>query len=240
MTVTALVSGGKDSIFSAYLADTQGWTVDELLVLRPEDPDSWMFHTPNLPLVALQAEAWGKRCRSEPVVGRDEADEAEALRAALASDRGPVVAGAIASSYQWSRLVRIADEVHRRVYTPLWGKEGSTVVRAEIDAGLDIRMIHLSAEPLTEELLGLRLDLPLLAELERRSRELRRFHSAGEGGEFETLVVDAPFFQRRIVLDETHIERRGGARRLAVDRAHLEPKLTSERPDAPERRVGGP
>ncbi|NNN16824.1 MAG: diphthine--ammonia ligase [Thermoplasmata archaeon] len=234
MTVTALVSGGKDSIFSAYLADTQGWTVDELLVLRPEDPDSWMFHTPNLALVTLQAEAWGKRCRSEPVVGRSEADEDHALRSALSNAHGPVIAGAIASSYQWSRLSRIADEIDRQVYTPLWGKEGSIVVRAEIDAGLDIRMIHLSAEPLTEELLGLRLDLALLTELERRSREQRRFHSAGEGGEFETLVVDAPFFDRRIALDETHVEGRGSARRLTVDRAHLEPKLPPGRP-----RTGG-
>lgn len=234
MTVTALVSGGKDSIFSAYLADTQGWTVDELLVLRPEDPDSWMFHTPNLALVTLQAEAWGKRCRSEPVVGRSEADEDHALRSALSNAHGPVIAGAISSSYQWSRLSRIADEIDRQVYTPLWGKEGSIVVRAEIDAGLDIRMIHLSAEPLTEELLGLRLDLALLTELERRSREQRRFHSAGEGGEFETLVVDAPFFDRRIALDETHVEGRGSARRLTVDRAHLEPKLRPGRP-----RTGG-
>lgn len=101
MTVTALASGGKDSIFSAYLADTQGWTVDELLVLRPEDPESWMFHTPNLSLVALQAEAWGKRCRSETVAGRSEADEDRALRSALSTAHGPVVAGAIASSYQW-------------------------------------------------------------------------------------------------------------------------------------------
>lgn len=229
MTVTALVSGGKDSIFSAYLADTQGWTVDELLVLRPEDPDSWMFHTPNLPLVALQAEAWGKQYRSVRVTGRTEEDETQALRSALAGDEGPVVAGAIASSYQWSRLLRVADEVGRRVYVPLWGKDGSTVVRAEIDAGLDIRMIHLSAEPLTDELLGRRLDLDLLAELERRSREIRRFHAAGEGGEFETLVVDAPFFARRIVLDATHIEDRHGARRLTVDHAHLEPKLDPER-----------
>lgn len=230
MTVTALVSGGKDSIFSAYLADCQGWTVGELLVLRPEDPDSWMFHTPNLALVALQAEAWGKGCRSEPVAGRSEADEDRALRAALSASHGPVVAGAIASSYQWSRLLRIADEVDRRVYAPLWGKDGSTIVRAEIDAGLDIRMVHLSAEPLTEELLGQRLDLALLAELERRGREVRRFHPAGEGGEFETLVVDAPFFDRRIEIDASHIELRGSARRFSVDRAHLAPKAPPAAP----------
>ncbi len=54
MTVSALVSGGKDSIYAAYLAETQGWPVDELVVLRPEDPESMMFHTPNLDLVELR------------------------------------------------------------------------------------------------------------------------------------------------------------------------------------------
>ena len=96
MTVTALVSGGKDSVYSAYLADTQGRTVDELVVLRPGDPESMLFHTPNLELVALQAEAWGKSCRSVAVEGRDEAAELAALERSVSGSPGWVVAGTIA------------------------------------------------------------------------------------------------------------------------------------------------
>jgi diphthine-ammonia ligase len=224
MTATALVSGGKDSVYAAYLADMQGWPVDELVTLEPQDPDSMLYHTPNLHWVALQAEAWGKRHRSVPVEGRGDEAELAALRSALTGPRGPFVAGAIASSYQWARLLRVADEVGRRAFTPLWRKDAGRVVREEISAGLDIRLVHLAAEPLTAELLGRRLDLGLLDELERRSRSVRRIHVAGEGGEYETLVVDAPFFRSRIELDRTEEKVTGSTARLFVRHAHLVPK----------------
>ncbi len=221
MTVSALVSGGKDSIYAAYLAETQGWPVDELVTLRPDDPESMMFHTPNLDLVALQAAAWGKRHRLVPVPSNGPAAEVQALEEALGGAQGPIVAGAIASSYQWARLLAVGDRVGRRVYTPLWRKDPARVVRAEIDAGLDIRLVQLAAEPLTPELLGARLDHALLAELERRARDVRAVHVAGEGGEYETLVVGAPFFSGTIELDTTEREVRRSTARLVVSSAHL-------------------
>ena len=222
--MTALVSGGKDSLYSAYLADTQGRTVDELVVLRPEDPESMMFHTPNLDLVALQAEAWEKSYRSVPVDGRGEAAELAALERAITGTQGWLVAGAIASSYQWSRLLTAAGRAGRPVYVPLWRKDPGRVVREEIAAGLDIRLVQLAAETLGPELLGGRLDVPLLEELERRSATVRRTNVAGEGGEYETLVVDAPFFRSRIDLTDVEQEVERSASRLRVRSARLVPK----------------
>ncbi len=224
MTVTALVSGGKDSIYSAYLADTQGLYVDELVTIAPSDPESMMFHTPNLSWVALQGQAWGKPTRTVRAEGSSGADEVDAVRRALSDHRGPVVAGAIASAYQWGRLHAVTFDLGRPLYTPLWGKDPGRVVRAEVDAGLDIRLVHLAAEPLTPDLLGRRLDRALVQELERRSREVRPVHVAGEGGEFETLVTDLPDWTQRLVLDDEVRESRGSVHRLMVRKAHLEPK----------------
>jgi ABC transporter with metal-binding/Fe-S-binding domain ATP-binding protein len=221
VTVTALVSGGKDSVYAAYLADTQGWPVDELLTLAPSDPESMLFHTPNLSLVALQAEAWGKRHRLVPISGRGETAELDALDRALAGSRGPVVTGAIASSYQWARVVRVADLHGRRVYAPLWRKDPIRVVREEIAAGLDIRFVHLSAEPLPVEWVGERLTLDRLAELSRLDREVRGVNVAGEGGEYETLVVDAPFFAARLVVDRASTVVDRSTARLVISSAHL-------------------
>lgn len=229
MTVTALVSGGKDSIYSAYLADTQGWPVDELVTIAPPDPDAMMFHTPNLDVVPLQAQAWRKAHRRVEVQGTGEGPELAALREAIAGARGPVVAGAIRQSYQWSRLLRIADAEGRRVYVPLWRKDPARVVREEIAAGLDILLVHLAAEPLTPDLLGRRLDLGLVEELERRSREVRPVNVAGEGGEFETLVVDAPFFESRIDLEEVERTVTGSTARLRVTKSRLLPKNNGPR-----------
>jgi uncharacterized protein (TIGR00290 family) len=183
-----------------------------------------MFHTPNLELVALQAEAWEKSYRSIEVGGSDEPTELNALEHALSGRGGWVVAGAIQSSYQWSRLLTVAGRVDRPVYTPLWRRDPGRVVREEIAAGLDIRLVHLAAETLGPDLLGRRLDLPLLQELERRSTQVRSTNVAGEGGEYETLVVDAPFFRSRIELDEVERVLSPSSSRLVVRAAHLIPK----------------
>jgi diphthine-ammonia ligase len=233
VTVTALVSGGKDSIYSAYLADTQGMHVDELVVLKPADPDSMMFHTPNLSMVALQAQAWGKANRMVEVKGPSEDDETTAVHDALAGARGPVVSGAIASAYQWSRLQSVTFSVGRPLYAPLWGKDPGRVVREEVGAGLDIRLVHLAAEPLTPELLGRALDLDMVREIERRSRDVRPVHVAGEGGEYETLVTDVPDWSHRLVLDRVEAEYMGSTSRLIVRQAHLEPKSAMARPPQP-------
>lgn len=227
-TNTALVSGGKDSLYAAYLFECQLGTVDELLTLRPGDPESLLFHTPNLSLVELQARAWGKPHREASVDGAGEPAEMAALRRALASARGWVTAGAIASSYQWARLSRVCFDLGRPLYAPLWGKDPGRVVRAEIEAGLDIRLVHLAAEGLTDDLLGRRLDTAMLTELERRSAAGPGLHVAGEGGEFETLIVDAPFWRARLELEETEATRRPPVSTLRVRRATLRPH--AERP----------
>jgi diphthine-ammonia ligase len=225
MEATALVSGGKDSIYSAYLAECQGWDLREILTLAPSDPESMMFHTPNLDLVALQAEAWGRPHRRVALPGKGEAAEESALAEALSKAPGEwIIAGAIASSYQFTRLLRLADHLPRKVYAPLWGKRGLTVVREEVSAGLDIRFVHLAAEGLPEGWIGRRLEGELLEDLAIRAVPPRGFHPAGEGGEFETLVVDAPFFRSRIALDAVKVTHAAGTVALRVERAHLAPK----------------
>jgi diphthine-ammonia ligase len=223
MTVSALVSGGKDSVYAAYLADTQGRPVDEVLVLRPADPASRLFHTPNLDLVRLQAEAWGKSYREVAVPGDDDRSELETLTRALEGGRGGwVVTGAIESSFQWARLLRAGDAVGRPVYAPLWRKDPRRVVAEEIAAGLDIRIAHVAADGLDDGWLGTRLDRERLERLGTGAGRLRHVHPAGEGGEFESLVLHAPFWRSRVVVDEVAVRSVGAAATWEVRKAHLE------------------
>lgn len=229
MSATALVSGGKDSVYAAYLCDTQGWTVDELVVVRPSDPESLLFHTPNLDLVRLQAEAWGKRFREVAVPGMGETAELAGLREAVAAGAGPVVCGAIESSFQWARLVRVCSEAGRRLYAPLWRKDAGRVVREELAAGLEIRFVHLAAEGLPRTLLGERLTPAVVQRLEAARARGPALHVAGEGGEYETVVVDAPFFSSRIEFDRTAVRETASTARLDILSAHL--KSRRDRPD---------
>ncbi|MEM0128561.1 MAG: diphthine--ammonia ligase [Thermoplasmata archaeon] len=224
---TALVSGGKDSIYAAYLASTQGWPVRELLVMEPQETDSWMFHTPNLALVDRQAEAMGVPVRRVPVGASGPEAETRALADALREGApGPVSVGAIASSFQWRRVIAAADAARRRVYAPLWRVDPMRVVSEEIAAGLDIRLVQVAAEGLGEGWLGRRLDREALAAIAALAERGPAVHPAGEGGEFETVVLDAPFFRRRLVPERSRIERRGPWARWTIERARTEAKGT--------------
>ena len=67
MRVLALLSGGKDSVCAIETARGFGWDVVAALVLRPAQDDAWMFHTPNLGVVAGVAQCLGLPLREAQV-----------------------------------------------------------------------------------------------------------------------------------------------------------------------------
>src|SRR2546422_583807 len=97
--------------------------VAALVSIAPADPDSMLYHVPNLHLVPLLGEAMGIPIVQERA-DRGEDAELAALRKAL----GPleidgVVVGAIASDYQHSRVNQVADDLGIRVFAPSWRRD---------------------------------------------------------------------------------------------------------------------
>src|SRR3989338_2180036 len=58
MRLAALISGGKDSIYSAYLASKEH-EIAYVISMVSENPESYMFHFPNIYLVKEQARLMG-------------------------------------------------------------------------------------------------------------------------------------------------------------------------------------
>ncbi|HHH84222.1 MAG TPA: TIGR00289 family protein, partial [Thermoplasmatales archaeon] len=58
MKVAALLSGGKDSLYAAYIATQYGWDLTHAVTIKPEKL-SWMYHTENIHLVNSIAESMG-------------------------------------------------------------------------------------------------------------------------------------------------------------------------------------
>ena len=227
MRVAALFSGGKDSTYATYLAMQQGWDVTHLLSVLPEDRDSMLFHTPNLHLTHLQAEAMRiPLVRETAAMGED--GELDALRRIFGRiDVDGVVVGAIASDYQHSRVNRIADEFGLRVFAPLWRRDPRRLVYDYLEAGLDIAFSSVSAEGLDASWLGRRWDNRVIRNL-LRLQETRGVHPCGEGGEFETLVLDAPVFEQAIDIVRATPDWRGTSGMWRVDEARLAPKPKRE------------
>ncbi len=223
MRLAALFSGGKDSTFATYLMEQQGHSVDVLVNIRPSDPHSWVFHTPNLDILPLMAEAMGKELVVAGSVGTEE-DDLRALKDVLSRlDVDGVITGAIASDYQWDRINHVCEGLGLRAFSPLWRKDQSTLMEEMVDAGIRAIMVSVSAEGLDSAWLGREIDARSLVELKAIARK-RGMNLAGEGGEYETLTIDSPLHRRvlRIVDQEVETTRDGGS--LKVKKAVLEDK----------------
>ena len=55
--IAVLFSSGKDSCFALQTMINRGFKVNCLITLRSKNPDSYMFHTPNIHMAELQAKA---------------------------------------------------------------------------------------------------------------------------------------------------------------------------------------
>jgi len=215
--LAALFSGGKDSTYAACLMAQQGHEIAELVTVIPSDPDSWLFHTPNLHLLPKLAEAMGiPLATTECPAG--EVAELEALWSALKGlDVDGVTVGAIASDYQWDRINGVCHEIGLRVFAPLWRKDQSMLMSDMIASGLRAVVVRVSAEGLGPSWLGREIDLRALNELCALASS-KGINISGEGGEYETLVLDSPLNAYPLGIEgaEQRVTRDGGT--LNVER----------------------
>ncbi len=228
-----LFSGGKDSSFAVYRALERGLPVERLLTVHPGE-ESYMYHVPETGLASLAAESIGIEhvdVHPEDLAGETGQDSAargdrelEPLEAALRDldaelGIGGVTAGAVASEYQTSRIRGLCDRLGIGLFAPIWQRDPWTVAEEMLAAGFDTRIVRVAAAGLDESWLGRRLDTDALADL-RTLHEDHGVHPLGEGGEFETLVVDGPHMSRPIEF-EYDVAWHGTHGRLHVTEAWL-------------------
>jgi len=211
----SLFSGGKDSSWALYRALERGLLVERLVTVHPTG-DSYMYHVPATRLAALAAKSIGiELLEVEPEdFGADDVVDAgaqgdaelEPLERALElldteiGGIAGVTAGAVESEYQTSRIEAMCERLDAELFAPLWQRDPRALADAMLDAGFEIRIIRVAAGGLDESWLGRTLDADALDELEALN-DRYGVHILGEGGEFETLVVDGPHMDRRIELD---------------------------------------
>ena len=214
----ALVSGGKDGVLAAMDAARRADARVACLVnLCPRDDDaheldSHCFQTVAHECVGAFAACAGLDVYRRRIEGRskalgmaygdgEEGDEVEDLRAALAAvtrerpDVNSVCSGAILSDYQRLRVEAVCASLGLTSLAPLWRVEQREVLRRVEAEGVDARLVKVAAMGLDP---GKHLGMSIADARETLIRVEDEYgsHCAGEGGEFETLVVDCPMFAR--------------------------------------------
>jgi len=228
MKVAILASGGKDSTYAAWWAGLQGWEVVSLVTVLVRGEDSMMFQLQNSWIAGLQAYSIGTSWKPVFSDGEEEKEIAD-LEMALCGNgnvtlsienvwpegveipkdleihKGPLeidglVVGALRSDYQKTRIERMCERLGIRSFCPLWHKDQFDHMESLVEHGFEVVFTSVSTEGMDERWIGSKLDEDALNELKEASREFR-FNLDGEGGEFETIVTDAPHMKRKILLD---------------------------------------
>ena len=221
MNVAALFSGGKDSVFSIYITEQFGWNVTHLVTILPENRESWMFHSVNINLTDKLAEAIGIPIIKKNTKGEKES-ELEDLKKILSQlNIDGVISGALASEYQRTRIEKICYELKIKSFMPIWHKNQELILRDLVNAGFKIIVVGVFAQGFNENWLGRIIDESCINELVKLQKK-HGINIAGEGGEFETLVLDGPIFKKKLVLDEVSKEWKRDSGILKVKEAHLE------------------
>ena len=170
-----------------------------------------MFHTPNISMTALQAQAMDIPLVKVFTRGEKEKELVE-LKNALhelkksAKIEG-VVTGAIASVYQASRIERICHKLGLYCFNPLWLSKPEAHWHELLLNGMEIVLVRVAAHGLDKKWLGRKMDIQSVLALQ--TLHTHGVSSIGEGGEFESFVCDAPLFTKKILIEKYKDEWKG-------------------------------
>jgi len=178
-----------------------GHNVEVLATMIPKRDDSYMFHFPNIHLTDLLSGAVEIPLVKGETSGVKE-EELDDLKKLLASlDVEGVVSGAIASSYQKERIERICEELGIKSVAPLWHEDPLDIMKELIGLKFKVIIVGVYAFGLDQTWLGREINTETLEKLVELNEKFQ-ISLVGEGGEYESLVLDAPIFKKRIEIVE--------------------------------------
>lgn len=220
MRLAGLLSGGKDSVYAAHLTQQEGHELTHLVSLRSKNPDSYMFHTVNIYLARLQAEAWGIEYREAVTEGEKEKELTDLNNALSNLDIDGVITGAIASNYQRERIDKICKELELTHHSPIWGRDREELLNEMLESGMTIIFSAVAAHGLDKTWLGQTIDQERANKLKQLSDKYG-VDMCGEGGEYESLVLDTPWWSKKIEIIDAEMTWDGVSGRYNIREARL-------------------
>lgn len=199
MKLAFLLSGGKDSIYAAYLAKKFKNELTCAITIVSKNKESYMFHTPSIEKTKKQAEVMQIPLIIQETKGKKELeliDLETAIKKAIKKYKiKGIVTGAVQSVYQSSRIQKICNKLKIECFNPLWQTNEKKYLDELIKNKFEIILTGIFAYPLNEKWLGKKIDKNFKREI-LKLNEKYKVSIIGEGGEFETFVLNCPLFKK--------------------------------------------
>ncbi len=213
--MASLFSGGKDSVFSMYLALQSGFEVPYLVSIKPVNDESWIFHVPNIDMIPVLADVTERIHIKGFTDGTEEGDLIGLKKALENLDIDGIVMGAVWSDYQMDRMNRVCEDLGLKVFAPLWRKDQNMLLREILESGIEAVIVGYYAEGFGPEWLGRKIDWEAFEDLEELNKRFG-VSITGEGGEYETIVLNSPIHKHplKITSFENTVGRNSGTMKL--------------------------
>lgn len=199
MKLGLLFSGGKDSTYAGFIAQKYGHTITCLISLESKNTESYMFHTPSISQTSKQAESMNIPILNQKTSGKKESelkDLKKVIQEAVKKyNIQGIITGAVASVYQASRIQKICNDLKIECFNPLWQKDQIELLDNLIKNKFEVILVGVFAYPLNEKWIGRKIEKDFITDI-KKLNEKYKINPAGEGGEFETLVLNCPLFTR--------------------------------------------
>lgn len=215
-----LFSGGKDSAYATYLAKKYENEITCLITIISENPNSYMFHTPSILKVKKQAEVMNVPLIIQKTKGKKEEElkdlESVIQKAKKELNIGAIVTGAVESAYQTSRIQKICNKFDLDCFNPLWQKDQIELLNDLIKSKFKIIITGVFAYPLNESWLGRIINKKFINDVTMLLNKYN-INPAGEGGEFETFVLDCPMFSKPLEITNKQIQGKKNSWRMEIE-----------------------
>lgn len=217
MRVVALVSGGKDSIYTLCKMIDAGHDIVCCIYMHSkiDTVDSFMYQTIGYEEVrkieeALEIPFLYKETKCRTINQKNEytetpMDEVEDLYEAVKETKETyacegVCSGAIFSTYQKKRVENVCERLQMTSFTPLWMKDQKTLLNEMISYGIDAIIVKIASPLLKKSHLGSNIS-SIPAILSKYASGNYEMNFCGEGGEFETITINCPHFKKKITYE---------------------------------------
>ncbi|MEK6848721.1 MAG: diphthine--ammonia ligase [Nanoarchaeota archaeon] len=201
MKLGILWSGGKDSAYTSFLAKKYGYELACLISIIPKNQDSFMFHPSSAEQIKKQAKVMSIPLVLKRTIGKKEIeliDLKEAIKEAKEKYKiQGILTGAMASVYQASRVQKICNALKLECFNPLWQKNPIEHLHDLLKDNFTAVIVKVSAQGLDNSWIGRILDKNAIDELIASSHTYK-INPAGEGGEYESFVLNCPLFKHKI------------------------------------------
>ena len=203
MEVAVLYSGGKDSTLALEHCLNKKWNIKYLISVKPTRTDCYLYHFSTVELTKELSKILNLKHILTTCDISDPKKEAQIVKDIIS--KNPVdalILGGI--GLQETQIKTLRDSLFDlgvEVFASHTSLNHDELIMDMINRGYEIIITQVAAEGLTQDWLGKKLTKENFEELKKLSVKYG-FHSGAEGGHYDTLVLDAPFFNKKLeILD---------------------------------------